>query len=392
MSRLRLFCPPSLIPPDGSLDRLSEWARQPGVEAVVALPDLHWKKRNAAPTGAVLASREFLFPGFLDHGLGCGMLVIALDDAARPLDSWPRLQSRVNAAWHTPPLTGGSEGDSRREPASDDASVHSLLPQRYRERAHDDFGAVGGGNHFVEIWEAVEVLDAPSQIQTGARFLVVHAGSGRLGRTIGRMYAEPRRSLRHARELAYHLARHPMLLAQMGRRFARLPADSAAGRHFLAAARAVQAWGAANRAEIARRALAAMGLDETAVHWGCDFPHNYVEHEEIDGRRMFVHRHGATQKRGPRLFFREGLSDTAHPAGKTGADPIFAPLAGGPGEANYLVCPRENTDALASLPHGAGKNGEGTFKPIAQVADALYDEGLASLAARCQARVVVKFP
>ncbi|MBE7558624.1 RtcB family protein [bacterium] len=143
------------------------------------------------------------------------------------------------------PLDRGSEGDSRREPASDDASVHSLLPQRYRERAHDDFGAVGGGNHFVEIWEAVEVLDAPSQIQTGARFLVVHAGSGRLGRTIGRMYAEPRRSLRHARELAYHLARHPMLLAQMGRRFARLPADSAAGRHFLAAARAVQAWGAA---------------------------------------------------------------------------------------------------------------------------------------------------
>ncbi|MBE7558623.1 hypothetical protein HS125_06650 [bacterium] len=107
---------------------------------------------------------------------------------------------------------------------------------------------------------------------------------------------------------------------------------------------------------------------------------------------MFVHRHGATQN-GVRACFSARDSQTPPiPLEKQALTP-FCSLAGGPGGGELPgLSAREHTDALASLPHGAGKNGEGTFKPIAQVADALYDEGLASLAARCQARVVVKFP
>lgn len=388
-NRLRLFCPDELLPRDGSAARLAAWAGQPGVAVVVGLPDLHWKRRNAAPTGAALASRDFLFSGFLDAGLGCGMLLVALEasQARRNDGEWRELEQRLRDALIAPghpaeratlveileaDADAGSSPSARGKGKREDGELRRLLPERYLERARADFGTVGGGNHFVELLEVDAVHDgraaAAAALELESQLLLIHSGSGRLGRAMGRLYALPGRSLRHARDLGYHLARHAALLFQAGREFARLPAESAAGRHFLRVARAMQRLGAANRAEIARRAMRVLG-NEGQPRWASDHPHNFVAREEVGGEVCFVHRHGAAARAGFGLL----------------------PLAGGPGQASYLVAPCVHPEALDCLPHGAGRDGAGDFKSITAVVEALRREGLAHPVARCRARTAVKF-
>ena len=373
MSELRVYCPPSLAPRDGSLERLAAWSRLPGVDAVVALPDLHWKSRNPAPTGAVLASEHSVFPAFLDTGPGCGMTMIVLSRGAEP--DWPSLQGELLAALTAPPRNLSRDELTRL--LSGDA-----MPRRVLELGRRSLGRLGGGNHFAELHEVVAMAGAvpPEQpLRIGDRVLMIHSGSGRLGRAVGRLYRSPRQALRVGRDAGYHLARHPgwFLLECMrpGRPFwhtcAR--AESAAGRHMRAAMAAAERWGAANRRELADRLIGVLRAREVGeVVWSRDYPHNHVVRERIDGRALYVHRHGAA---------------AAEPG-------TLLPLPEGPGADVWLVEPLPSNATLRSCNHGAGRDGAevtaARYKPLDAVLAAMEEFGLARRVARCRPRVVFK--
>ena len=367
MSPVHLVCPPGLLPGDDSEALLNEWARRPGVAGVVGLPDLHHKRRTAAPTGAVLATRGVVYPDFLDAGLGCGVLLARL-----PREALSRC--RPEAAEATRRRVG--KDPREREPVRRE-EIDRLLgngalrhfPRAWREDAARRFGWLGGGNHFLEVLRVDEVYDGT--VATGDAFALVHSGSGRLGRRLAHLYQQPQHALRRMRSLGYHLKMHPeWLLRRRGRP---LNADSRAGRDFIEAVEAVGRLAAALREEILRQAARALDSDFEVVG---DFPHNHVGREEHGGEALVVHRHGAV-----------GVRDAS-----------LLPIASAPGGPTFLVLPSCKHQTYDSCNHGTGQMHDGEhapqatqYKGITNVMEAMRRAGMARSVARAVPLLVVKF-
>ena len=74
---VQLFLQSDLAPGDATLRELRALAAATGAHThIAALPDVHSKARNPAPTGTVLASRDHLVPFAVDKGINCGMRML----------------------------------------------------------------------------------------------------------------------------------------------------------------------------------------------------------------------------------------------------------------------------------------------------------------------------
>lgn len=112
----------------------------PGVEVVVAMPDLH--PGNQYPVGCVVATRNMVYPSLVGNDIGCGMALFpcpfkaSADSLYRKFEGWAP--------------TGGPDG----------------------------MGTIGGGNHFAEI------VQCESGQWVGERLLLVHSGSRVVGANV----------------------------------------------------------------------------------------------------------------------------------------------------------------------------------------------------------------
>jgi tRNA-splicing ligase RtcB len=182
-----------------------------------------------------------------------------------------------------------------------DLSAPSLTALARRE-GRAQLGTLGSGNHFVEL----QADDA------GTLWLMVHSGSRGLGPAIR----------------AHHTRGRPGLVG--------LPADSDAGRAYLADLGFALAWADANRRHLVDAASAVLadvlGATPCADTWiACH--HNHVRREPVRGETLWIHRKGAI------------------PA----ADGEPGVIPGSMGTSSYHVVGRGHADALASSSHGAGR-------------------------------------
>jgi len=286
-----------------ALERL---CREEDVHRVAVMPDVHLSKEVCV--GVALATGTTLIPAAVGGDIGCGMAAVAFEstadvlanarDAAAVLDglvrSIPVMRHRRSAAGPLPPELDGQR-----------LSCEQLETRKARE-APLQFGTLGRGNHFLEFQ-----ADDDNRL-----WLMVHSGSRGMGQAIRGLHDE-----RGAKNRAGLRA---------------LEASSAGGDAYL---RDVQ-W-ALSYAERSRWRMATvagqvvrdvLGVDmDVATRIECH--HNFVRHEEHDGRKLWVHRKGAISARPD--------------------EPGIIP--GSMGSASFHVLGRGNSDALCSSSHGAGR-------------------------------------
>lgn len=348
------------------------------IERVVLTPDLH--RGSGIPVGTVLDARGFVIPRAIGNDVCCGMRLLATDLPADALEAhWPALASRLRGVFfqgqrdipmsprqREAMLRDGLRGlaataddnagqglwshyDASAERADLDRLSHGGAFPTRGLFGFDDFvrssgradgrdaqiGSVGGGNHFVELQRADELLDPDTArrwgVTRGSLMIMVHSGSVALGHAVGGHFTE------EARALFPHDLRHP------AHGFYVLPT---AGPEAWRAAEYLDAMhNAANFALANRMFLGLMALRSVREVTGrsvsarlvYDAPHNLIfPHGE-----RHLHRKGATPAQGPR-----------DPAGWIG-EPVIIP--GSMGASSFLLAGGGHEGALCSACHGAGR-------------------------------------
>lgn len=286
-ARLRVFASASSWIEGAAVRQLEQLLARRGVIAVAGMPDLH--PGHKGPVGCAVLTDGIVHPDIVGTDIGCGMTAWRLGGELRRLrlDKAERALARLGDR-------GGLDPD--------EAVARGITPAATVAHA-EALGTVGGGNHFVELQAVHSLVDeaacAAAGLAVGDLTLLVHSGSRGLGPQV--------------------LARHPYAHGEG------LALD-AGGRAYLADHDAAVAFASLNRAVLAERAAALLGLDGTP--W-CDVPHNHVT---LDGDRV-LHRKGAAQ-----------------------ADLGLVPVPGSRGAMTYLVRPDPTiAGSLASLAHGAGR-------------------------------------
>jgi len=216
-----------------------------------------------------------------------------------------------------------------------------------KKRQHKQVGTLGSGNHYLELQEVVEILDAEIAqafgLSRGDVVVSIHCGSRGLGHQIGTEFL---------RRMAVTAAEHGIVLPD--RELACAPIHSETGQTYLGAMRAAINCALANRqvlTHLAREVFKKL-LPGAKLELLFDVSHNTckVEEHEVDGRksRFFVHRKGATRAFGP------GHPDLPEAFSKVG-QPVL--IGGTMGTESYILAGTEAAMAntFGSACHGAGR-------------------------------------
>ena len=339
--KIRVYECARIETPKDVSERLREIAAAPPVTAIVGLPEIHLKAKLEAPSSVAIATRDLVSAQLSSPSPNCGMAVLALDlgaaDAATRIDELFGLLRGVIPMRRSPyelaradAIAAMKEGadftrsrfdelelplsrvdDGGRQALLGDAGLDVEMPDSLIDVARRDYGALGGGNHFLELQTVAEVLDpaaaAAYGFAEGQLAIHYHTGSGMFGYEIGRLYAYRRKVSPRllprimARKLVFHAAHAggPAGLARRYRlfvepkRFSWVEAESPEGEEMLAALALATNFGYANRSAIATAAAAAVGavFGDTGVRLVYDSDHNSITQE--DGR--WIHRHNAVR-------------------------------------------------------------------------------------------------
>jgi tRNA-splicing ligase RtcB len=359
---------------DLSLEQLRNVATLPGVVgAAIAMPDIH--QGYGFPVGGVAATElpdGVVSPGGVGYDINCGVRLLALPLLESELGD--RREALVHEISRAVPAGAGKRGalhlrgaslddvlrDGPRalegvkpediERTESEGRLDGADPSAVSERAHlrgrDQLGTMGSGNHFVELQEVDRVLDPATAevfgLRQGQVTALIHSGSRGLGHQVCTDYV---------RLMDGRLASYRIHLPD--RQLACAPASSPEGRRYLAAMAAAANFAWANRQAIAdavRRAVATvLGSDAAErTHQVYDVAHNVAKIEEYEGKRVCVHRKGATRA------FPAGSAEI--PALYSGVgQPVFIP--GSMGTASFVLAgePGSLERSFGTTCHGAGR-------------------------------------
>ncbi|NUQ00036.1 MAG: RtcB family protein, partial [Armatimonadetes bacterium] len=272
------------------------------------------------PIGGVLATREAVIPYGVGVDIACRMrLTICaeppelLSSRREPLAKALRSETRfgVGAAF--------SGGERRQHDVMDDPAWRSLgILRDLKERAWEQLGSSGSGNHFVEFGELrVDEVIAELGLEPGTYLaLLSHSGSRGLGARVAEHYTK--------------VAMGGCKLPDQARHLAWLTLGSSAGQEYWTAMNLAGRYAAANHELIHQHVLKAAGL-RRRTH--VENHHNFAWLEEHGGEQLVVHRKGAT------------------PAGPG----VLGVIPGSMGDPGFLVRGRGNAASLHSASHGAGR-------------------------------------
>ncbi|MBW1809793.1 MAG: RtcB family protein [Deltaproteobacteria bacterium] len=365
-----------------ALNQLADAACLPGVERVLATPDIH--VGFGVPIGGVVAARNFISPAAVGYDINCGMRLITTPFDAREIDV-PDLARNVRKVI---PLGEGksnvrltskglrrvlAEGlpgllsiiNSELLAFPDNAILNELdqqeqttilerverhgnlpgnpqaVPDRAKQRGLPQLGTLGGGNHFIEFQLVDRIDDSETAklwgLRLGQLVVMIHSGSRGLGHEIGGHFM---------RLAGKFVKKHGIKVPSSN--LAILPLDSREGRDYLGAMNAAANYAFANRHIMAilvqgiiRRRFGS--IDLATIY---DVAHNLASLERHARNDLMIHRKGAT-----RAFPPERMKGT--PFAETG-QPVLVP--GSMGTASWLLrgIPAGQR-ALYSTNHGAGR-------------------------------------
>ena len=359
---------------DQSIEQLLNVATLPGIVGhVLGMPDMH--EGYGFPVGGVAATAlpdGVISPGGIGFDINCGVRLLAsrckraeLGDVTRLVDELMRTIPAGFGRHGRLELTLPQLNDVLARGARAVIEEHGLgrlddleriedggclaeaapaeVSDRAKERGRDQLGTLGGGNHFLEVQVVDAIYDAGAAavlgLFEGQVTVLLHTGSRGLGHQVCTDYV---------RRMDETLGRHHIQLPD--RQLACAPFSSAEGRAYFGAMCAAANFAWANRQvlthrvrEVFRGLLA--GEDLRLVY---DVAHNIAKIEVHGGRKVCVHRKGATRAFGP------GERDLPV-AYRALGQPVLIP--GSMGTASFVLVGSDAARdiALASACHGAGR-------------------------------------
>ena len=367
---------------DKSLDQLVNSATLPGIVAyALAMPDIH--QGYGFPIGGVVATSVpdgVISPGGVGYDINCGVRLLGtrlsradvapyLDDLATQLQrncphgvgrggefALKRKEledvARKGARWALANGYATKEDLERTEETGCiDGADPAKISARAYERAHDQLGTLGSGNHFIEVDVVDQIFDETAAermgLFPGQIVAQIHCGSRGFGHQVCTDY----------------VARFQRVVHQYGivlpdRELVCAPLNSPEGQDYLAAMKGAANFAFANRqllTHLIRRSFEdalAGKVDDFGVYQIYDIAHNMakIEEHEIDGRkvRVCVHRKGATRAFGPGSPV---LPEVYRDIGQ----PVLVP--GSMGTASWVLVGTEGSMAqsFGSTCHGAGR-------------------------------------
>jgi tRNA-splicing ligase RtcB (3'-phosphate/5'-hydroxy nucleic acid ligase) len=287
---------------------------------VAAMPDVHLG--IGATVGSVIPTKRAIIPAAVGVDIGCGMMAARLSLTANELDE-QSLKKTFGQISRDVPVGFDQHRDARdaakrfRKSLTRVMEKHPGIGKRVGKNSHwaQQLGTLGGGNHFIEV-----CLDESNRV-----WVMLHSGSRGIGNTIGSYFIELAK--KDAMKNNVHLPDADLAYFPEG------------AKHFHDYVEAVgwaQDYARANRAEMMelvldgmRRHLPSFEVSDEAVN--CH--HNYVEHEEHFGERVWLTRKGAIRAR----------------EGELGIIP------GSMGARSYIVRGKGSAESFHSCAHGAGR-------------------------------------
>ncbi|MFC8583958.1 RtcB family protein [Streptomyces sp. NPDC057217] len=318
---IRMWADPSTVE-GGAMQQLRNVATLPWIKGLAVMPDVHYGK--GATVGSVIAMQGAVCPAAVGVDIGCGMSAVKTSLTADDLPGdLSRLRSKIEQAipvgrglhreavdpkrLYQFPTAGWDDFWSRFDGVADAVKFR-------RERAGQQMGTLGSGNHFVEF-----CIDT-----SGSVWLMLHSGSRNIGKELAEYHIGEAQKLPHNqglvdRDLAVFVADTPQM---------------AAYRHDLFWA---QEYAKYNRAimmalfqEVVRREFRKARVTFEQV---ISCHHNYVAEERYEGMDLLVTRKGA---------IRAGSGE-------------FGIIPGSMGTGSYIVKGLGNAASFNSASHGAGR-------------------------------------
>ena len=367
---------------DKSLDQLVNSATLPGIVAyALAMPDIH--QGYGFPIGGVVATQTpdgVISPGGVGYDINCGVRLLGtrlsrdeiapyLDELATQLQrdcphgvgrggefelSRKEMEEvvREGARWA---LKRGYATEMDLERTEENGRIAGADPDkigpRAYERARDQLGTLGAGNHFIEVDVVDEIFDETAAermgLFRGQIVAQIHCGSRGFGHQVCTDYVA-----------RFQKVVHKYNIQLPDRELVCAPLSSPEGQDYLAAMKGAANFAFCNRqllTHLIRRSFdhALRGkIDNPGVYQIYDIAHNMakIEEHEVNGKRMTVcvHRKGATRAFGPGSPV---LPDVYRDIGQ----PVLVP--GSMGTASWVLVGTEGSMAqsFGSTCHGAGR-------------------------------------
>jgi tRNA-splicing ligase RtcB len=306
---------------DASREQIRRACGLPMAVAAALMPDAH--VGYGLPIGGVLATEGHVIPYGVGKDIACRMRITILDIDKDPKTLETQFEKyRLALERGTLFGLGKKWQNNKHHPVMDANWDITPITRAVKDKAAEQLGTSGSGNHFVEFG----VLDTTSGfcekrlgIPAGKYVaLLSHSGSRGPGNDVCDHYSKIARQ------------RLPKRYIDDFKFLAWLSLDSEAGKEYWMAMNLMGKYAAANHEVIHRDVIRLVGGAPLA---SVENHHNFAWEETLDGRKVVIHRKGATPAT----------------AGKLGVIP------GSMGDPCFVVCGLGNSDALYSASHGAGR-------------------------------------
>ena len=260
----------------GALAQVRNLANLPFIfKHVAVMADAHLG--YGMPIGGVMASAEVVIPNAVGVDIGCGMCAVQTSLASISTDQLKMVLAKIRSAI---PLGFKHHIHKQHQslmPMPEIPLEQMPVVDREYQNARTQLGTLGGGNHFIEIQKGND----------GHIWMMVHSGSRNLGFKVAN----------HYNHLAIDLNRQWGSKISPKWQLAFLPLDSAAGQIYLQEMRYCVEFAYANRLMMMERVKDALLELVGPVFFEpmINIAHNYAALEEHFGKRVMVHRKGATR-------------------------------------------------------------------------------------------------
>jgi len=300
---------------------------------VALMPDAH--AGYGMPIGGVLFAERAVVPYAIGVDIGCGVALAETDLTTQSMSREELDRTLAEIARRVPTGTASQPTKVDRDAALPEIAlpVPESIQPAWLERAIDQLGTLGSGNHFLEV----------QADEAGRVFVMLHSGSRSLGKTICDAF--------HKRALQENRLWHSDLPDP---ELAYFPVGSDGHAGYWAAMSFALRFAEVNRSRMLDQVEAALPMQTRLGSFTrlVDVHHNYAAWEHHFGQNGIVHRKGAVRAR----------------VGET----VLIP--GSMGTASYVAEGLGNADSFQTCQHGAGRAMSRTAARKAMTSGQLFDE------------------
>jgi len=278
---------------------------------VAIMPDAH--VGYGMPIGAIMATLDTVIPNAVGVDIGCGMCAVRTGLHNIHSATLKKIMARIRK---TVPLGFAKHKkpqDATLMPEPDERQMPVVC--REFTRAQKQLGTLGGGNHFIELQKGDD----------NHIWIMIHSGSRNLGHQVATFH----------NRLAVKMNEQSTPRVPKNWQLAGLPLHSREAEQYLAEMGFCVDFAYANRRLMLQRVQEAIAEETGNTVFGeiINKSHNFAAWEEYEGRKLLIHRKGATS----------AFTD----------EPGLIP--GSQGTKSYIVRGKGNPESFCSCSHGAGR-------------------------------------